>query len=795
MIIRNIWALLATTAVWAGEIKVRMRLCSDLHDPDGIVLGAESKGLFYMGFDTANAGAKVKIGKLDKLQKVQLGKRWSVERNTVIESDTHLRDVTTVEIFFFDKSKSDQLCLEMLQLEQDEVTIRLIQDYELWSVMPVGWTSKTRAKIMLFDDNCPIGVAHCRKSNQYIINADAVDECDLGMDVCDDNAACNNKPIGYKCVCNPGWVGPGIVSYDGQTPGCVPGTTPAPTTQPNPCLGNKKYHKIIDDRIITYTLFRTVKILYEIAHENVGLCASQCAAKDNCGGFNYLFEQRQCHLFREDNDKFGNWNGYKHSDGVNYKTMPAPIGSPAQVYIIKPICLCGAQYWKGEREKVCEAVYTTSTSTTSTSTTTTSTTSTTTEQQSTTSSQFLFSSSSSSTTSATPSTSPPTTEPTTPEPTTPEPTTAEPTTAAPTTADPTTKAPTTDTPTTAVPTIKPTTQEPETMGPPTAEPTTPEPTTAEPTVKPTTKEQTTPITETTPTQSTSTEEPIVPTQPPKPPVSSTFEPSTQTSTPPETTTKDPWLRNCDAGFQLATNVLGTLECLPIGGSIVVTECNHPVTGAVQITGKVFKGFDPRQPPGFITDPDDEKWWMRVFQATDPEVTPWEEKNKIDPDNLYLHAIVRLGNGAGVVTGEQVFVDTGHNYRFICKYPLDDQIITDGYQVSGSDFNGAGSGVGQLKYNVKLAANTYKISETVSFTIEPLSPGLVYARAMKCSISNVVQNVQVAIFGQDNEKYANQYCVNPAIQFTIGAGYGSMVTQNFSYMVSGFVFTLLSTFNL
>ena len=82
---------------------------------------------------------------------------------------------------------------------------------------------------------------------------------------------------------------------------------------------------------------------------------------------------------------------------------------------------------------------------------------------------------------------------------------------------------------------------------------------------------------------------------------------------------------------------------------------------------------------------------------------------------------------------------------------------------------------------------YKISETVSFTVEPLTPGLVYARAMKCSISNVVKNVQVAIFGQDNDKYANQYCVNQAINFAIGTGYGSMATQNFSYMVSWLVF--------
>jgi len=634
----------------------------------------------------------------------------------------------------------------------------------LWSVMPVGWTSKTRAKIMLFNQDCPVGVDHCRKSHQYIVNAAPVDECDMEMDVCDDNAQCNDKVIGYECVCNVGWVGPGIGSYDGKTAGCTPGTTAAPTPPPNPCLGAKKYHKIINDRIISYALYRTVKILYEIALDNVGLCASQCAAKDNCGGFNYLVEQKQCHLFREDNDKLGNWNGYTNDNGATYKTMPAPIGSPALVYIIQPFCLCGEKYWKGDREKVCEAVYTTSTSTTSTSTTTTSTTSTTTDQQTTTSSSSAVWTTTSSTSAEAPST---TADPTTQAPTIAPPTTAQPT-VGPTTAEPTTE-----------PTVEPTTEQTaEPTTDPTVEPTT-QPT-AEPTTQPTAEptEPTTPITDTTPTQST---EPAAPSQPPKPPVSSTWAPETQTITQPDTTTEDPRLRNCQPGYKLATNALGNFECLPNGGSIVVTECNHPTTGAVQITGKVSKAFDPRQPNGFITDPADNQWWMRVFVATDPVVTTWEEKNKIDPTHLYLNAIVRIGNGAGIVTGEQVFVDTGHNYKFICKYPLDDQTITDGYQVSGSDLEDSATGVGQLKYNVILAADTYKISETVSFTIEPLSPGLVYARAMKCSISNVVQNVQVAIFGQDNDKHADQYCVNPLISFAIGAGYGSMATQNFTYM--------------
>ena len=63
-----------------------------------------------------------------------------------------------------------------------------------------------------------------------------------------------------------------------------------------------------------------------------------------------MIEQEQCHLFREANDKNGNYKGYKTNDGKGYHTMPASFGYPAQVYIINPFCLCGPQYWKGDRE-------------------------------------------------------------------------------------------------------------------------------------------------------------------------------------------------------------------------------------------------------------------------------------------------------------------------------------------------------------------------------------------------------------------------------------------------------------
>ena len=89
-----------------------------------------------------------------------------------------------------------------------------------------------------------------------------------------------------------------------------------------------------------------------------------------------------------------------------------------------------------------------------------------------------------------------------------------------------------------------------------------------------------------------------------------------------------------------------------------------------------------------------------------------------------------------------------------------------------------------------------ISETVHFTITPASPNLVYARAKKCSVANAVAGQQLAILGQDNDVSTGQYCVNPAIQFTIGAGYASKTVQNFSYKVRfRRNFAVLTTFRL
>ena len=37
-----------------------------------------------------------------------------------------------------------------------------------------------------------------------------INECELGIDNCNEQATCNNTEGSYSCICNTGWTGNGI---------------------------------------------------------------------------------------------------------------------------------------------------------------------------------------------------------------------------------------------------------------------------------------------------------------------------------------------------------------------------------------------------------------------------------------------------------------------------------------------------------------------------------------------------------------------------------------------------------
>ena len=90
--------------------------------------------------------------------------------------------------------------------------------------------------------------------------------------------------------------------------------------------------------------------------------------------------------------------------------------------------------------------------------------------------------------------------------------------------------------------------------------------------------------------------------------------------------------------------------------------------------------------------------------SDPEVKPYDYKNKRNPNKFFLRATVRMKEG-GYVSGEKIYIDTSQQYKFVCMYPLDDQTITDNYQITGQDVQDEASGTGQLKYTLELATDS------------------------------------------------------------------------------------------
>ena len=188
----------------------------------------------------------------------------------------------------------------------------------------------TGNKVLNWSEGCPNNQSYCRKSHQYILNVDPYDECSAGIDACDENATCNDKlgcleklfckkpnhrpPYQSLLVMNVcAMKATSVPEYLPMTAlqarfgnvyfyysllmahkllvqnpdqGCEPGTTAAPTPPPNPCLGAKKYHKVLNAPIHTL-IFRVVSIKEQVKYENIGFCASLCTAKGKFGSGYY----------------------------------------------------------------------------------------------------------------------------------------------------------------------------------------------------------------------------------------------------------------------------------------------------------------------------------------------------------------------------------------------------------------------------------------------------------------------------------------------------------------------------
>merc|ERR1719431_1302667 len=81
--------------------------------------------------------------------------------------------------------------------------------------------------------------------------------------------------------------------------------------------------------------------------------------------------------------------------------------------------------------------------------------------------------------------------------------------------------------------------------------------------------------------------------------------------------------------------------------------------------------------------------------------------------------------------------------------------------------------GTLPYFIEIEQTEHEIGGNVTFTVKPVNPGLVNARAKSCSVYIGDENV-ATIFGEE------AYCRNGPVQFTIGEGFGADGDETFSF---------------
>merc|ERR1712193_57262 len=196
----------------------------------------------------------------------------------------------------------------------------------------------------------------------------------------------------------------------------------------------------------------------------------------------------------------------------------------------------------------------------------------------------------------------------------------------------------------------------------------------------------------------------------------------------------------------ATNAASTKKTTDAEAEVI--NCNDKTTKAVQIKAAVTNptnDFDAAS--GWTKDPDNSARWIKTYALADlgnPEFIKEGEE-----DWMVLTATEGTTGCEKIkVDGVDICKDIGESYSFKCKYNLKDQTIKDTFSVTGQDTEVDAEGIGELSYTIEVDENV-EIGETVNFTINPASPGLVFATATECHVKN--ENQEVTIFGHRTPK--------------------------------------------
>ena len=112
-----------------------------------------------------------------------------------------------------------------------------------------------------------------------------------------------------------------------------------------------------------------------------------------------------------------------------------------------------------------------------------------------------------------------------------------------------------------------------------------------------------------------------------------------------------------------------------------------------------------------------------------------------------------------VDGVPVCTQVAETVTLKCKYSLEEQTISDTFDVTGQDTTATAEGTGTLGYTLTVDAST-EIGDTVNFTINPINSGLVYATVKSCDVQHGSE--AVTIIGHNAD-----HCINTAVKAAAG----------------------------
>ena len=149
-----------------------------------------------------------------------------------INADVNFADDKNLD-FKFSYQAINVMCFEAIELEDNCGNVVDLMPYIPFAAEP-DWTSDAD-KVIFLTNNCdPESLVNglearatkafrqtCRDTIDIIVNNDN-DECtDSSLNICDPNSTCTNTQTSYKCTCNSGFLGTGIMRQFEPKDGCT----------------------------------------------------------------------------------------------------------------------------------------------------------------------------------------------------------------------------------------------------------------------------------------------------------------------------------------------------------------------------------------------------------------------------------------------------------------------------------------------------------------------------------------------------------------------------------------------